>query len=375
MRKKDFEYPVRLALVVFFVYLFLVSIGLMEIAFKGFGREFAESLIQSTSNPFVALFIGILATSIVQSSSTITSIVVGMVASGVLTIGHAVPIIMGANIGTTVTNTMVSLGHMGRRDEFRRAVSGSSLHDFFNIICVIILFPLEMSTGFLRNTAERMSAMFSNAGGLKFTSPLKAVTGPTVNFIKEIFTGLNMPGRIDYVLILIASLLILFLSLYFIVKLMKTVVAQRAEIVLNNVLEKSGFLALLAGFLFTVLVQSSSITTSLMVPLAAAGILTLEAIFPIVLGANLGTTTTAILASFATGSPAGITVAFIHLLFNVTGIVFIYPIKILRAIPIKLARAMGEMAYKKRRYMIIYVFTVFFIIPIILITISRFFCK
>ena len=120
------------------LYLFLVSIGLMGTAFKGFGKGFAENLIRTTSNPFVGLFVGILATSLVQSSSTTTSIVVGMVGSGVITVSSGVYIVMGANIGTTVTNTLVSLGHFTRRDEFRRAVGAATVHDFFNFIFQII---------------------------------------------------------------------------------------------------------------------------------------------------------------------------------------------------------------------------------------------
>ena len=126
----------RALLIVLFLYIFLLSIGMMGAAFKGFGKGFAEVLLNTTNNSFVGLFIGILATSLVQSSSTTTSIVVGMVASGVLTLGNAVPIIMGANIGTTVTNTLVSLGHVTRREEFKRAIAGATVHDFFNIICV-----------------------------------------------------------------------------------------------------------------------------------------------------------------------------------------------------------------------------------------------
>ena len=83
---------------VFFLYLFLVSIGLMGASFKIFGKGFAETLIATTSNPFVGLFIGVLATSLIQSSSSTTSIVVGMVGGGVLTVGNAIPIVMGANI-------------------------------------------------------------------------------------------------------------------------------------------------------------------------------------------------------------------------------------------------------------------------------------
>jgi sodium-dependent phosphate cotransporter len=108
-----------------------------------------------------------------------------------------------------------------------------------------------------------------------------------------------------------------------------------------------------------------------MVPLVAAGILTVETIFPITLGANLGTTTTTILASFATGNPAAITIAFVHFLFNLIGILIVYPFKALRNIPIFLAYRLGNLAYKKRRYAIFFVLILFFIIPGILIFLSK----
>ena len=178
MNKNTLKTFTKILLVVLSLYFFLVSIGLLGKAFKGFGKDFAENLLQTTSNPFVALFVGILATSLVQSSSTTTSIVVGMVAGGVLTVGNAVPVIMGANIGTTVTNTLVSLGHITRREEFKRAVSGATVHDFFNLICVAILFPIELATGFLQKSATFLSTAFVNVGGIKFTSPIKMATKP-----------------------------------------------------------------------------------------------------------------------------------------------------------------------------------------------------
>jgi sodium-dependent phosphate cotransporter len=175
----------KILLAIGLLYCFLVSIGLMGTAFKGFGKGFAENLIRTTSNPFIGLFIGILATSIVQSSSTTTSLVVGMVGSGVIEVSCAIPIIMGANIGTTVTNTLVSLGHVSRRDEFRRAISAATVNDFFNLICVVILFPLELATGFLEKSATLMSASFEGIGGIKFTSPIKLATKPAVYLIHE----------------------------------------------------------------------------------------------------------------------------------------------------------------------------------------------
>ena len=267
-------------------------------AFKGFGAGFAENLLATTSNPFVGLFIGILATSIMQSSSSTTSIVVGIVSSGALTINNAIPIIMGANIGTTVTNTIVSLGHIGRREEFKRAVTGGTVHDFFNILCVCLLFPLELAFGLLSKIAHFLTGVFSNVGGIKFTSPIKLATKPATHLIENLINKFGFDNTITCILILVVSMVFLFVSLYFIVKFMRSIIAKRAEIVLNNVLGKNGVLAIFVALVFTTIVQSSSITIALMIPLVASGILTVETMFPLIMGANIGTTTTAILASF-----------------------------------------------------------------------------
>ena len=361
----------RVFCVVGLLYVFLVSIGLMGAAFKGFGRGFAENLIRTTANPFIGLFIGILATSIIQSSSTTTSIVVGMVSSGVLEVAHAVPIVMGANIGTTVTNTLVSLGHVSRKEEFRRAISAATVHDFFNLICVAIMFPLELATGFLHNGAVLMSEMFKGVGGIKFVSPLKLATKPAVHFLADLAHWATGSSLVSYVSMLVLSMLLLFFALYFIVKLMKLLVVNRAELVLNNVISRSALVGLFAGLGFTVMIQSSSITTSLLVPLVAAGVLTVEGAFPITVGANIGTTSTAILASFATGNISAIVIAFAHFLFNLIGTVLIFPIKYFRIIPISLAKSFGDMAAEKRRYAFAYVLGLFFVIPALLVLISK----
>jgi sodium-dependent phosphate cotransporter len=183
----------------------------------------------------------------------------------------------------------------------------------------------------------------------------------------EIVAGIIMLG---------ISVVFLFFALYFIVKVMKSLVVNRAEIILNNVISRSTMAGLTAGLVFTIIVQSSSITTSLLIPLVAAGILTIEGAFPITIGANIGTTTTAILASFAIATPenpAPVIIAFAHFLFNLTGTVFIFPIKICRMIPINLAKSLGDMAATKRRYAFFYVLGLFFILPALLILISKLF--
>jgi len=372
MSKNALQTLLKSILVIASLYFFLVSIGLMGVAFKGFGKEFAENLIRTTSNPLIGLFIGILATSIVQSSSTTTSIVVGMVAYGVITVNNAIPIVMGANIGTTVTGILVSLGHIGRREEFKRAVGGGTLDGFFKMMCVCIIFPLEMAFGFLEKSAKWMTGLFAGYEGVSFTSPVKLVTSPAVHIIESIVMKLQLSAHAAYILLLVISLVLLFAALYFITKMMGALVAKRAEIVLNNVIGKYGIVTVFATLFFTAIIQSSSITIALMIPLLAAGILNLEAMYPMVMGANIGTTVTAILASLATGSVSALTVAFAHFIFNVIGVCVIYPIKPLRKIPLFLASGLGDIGFKKRRYVILYVLVAFFLIPGLFIAISKF---
>lgn len=350
------------------VYFFLVSIGLMGAAFKGFGKGFAEALISSTENPFVGLFIGIFATSLVQSSSTTTSMAVAMVGAGVLSIEHTVPIIMGANIGTTVTNLLVSLAHIHEREEFKRAIAGSAVHDFFNVICVAILFPLELATGFLQKSAIWLTGIFSDVGGITFTSPVKSSTKPVIHWIESTMKhNFSFTTNVCYALMLAISIVMMFACLYFIVKTMRGLIAQKAKGALGTVIEHSGVWGIFAGLCITILVQSSSITTSLLVPLVASGMMTVEAVFPVTLGANIGTTATAILASFATGNLAAITIAFVHFLFNAVGVAFFYPIQFLRNLPIRMAKGLGELAYKRRRIAVFYVVFSFFLLPSALI--------
>ncbi len=144
----------RILTVLGLLYVFLLSITMMGSAFKLFGKGFAEALIRGCTNPFAGLFIGVLATGLIQSSSTTTSLVVGFVGGGVLPLQFAVPLIMGANIGTTITNLLVSFGFVTRREDFRRAFAGATVHDFFNICSVIVLFPLELRFHIIQKAAS-----------------------------------------------------------------------------------------------------------------------------------------------------------------------------------------------------------------------------
>ena len=350
----------QVALLILVLYAFLVSIGLMAAAFKLFGSGLAEQVIAATANPLVGLLAGILATTLVQSSSTTTSIAVGMVAAGALTIEGSIPVVMGANIGTSVTNTLVSMGHITRKEEFKRALAGATVHDFFNLLAVVVLLPLEIAYGYLQWLAKAAAAAFSGVGGMKFSSPLKLVVKPAVELVKDSLAD-------NAILCLIVALLLMYLSLKFLVDLAKGIVIQRSERFLNRYLFGAPLVAMGFGVVMTVLVQSSSITTSLIIPLIGAGILTLEQVFPFTLGANIGTTVTAMLASLATGNLAAVTVAFAHLFFNLSGIAIVYPLRPIRHIPLRMARGLAELTSHSRAYAFVYVGLVFYAIPLGLI--------
>jgi len=321
----------------FLLYLFFASIELMSGAFRMAGRGFAEQLINTASDPVAGLIIGFLATSLIQSSSTTTTIVVGLVASEALTIPLAIPIIMGANIGTTTTNTIVSIGHVTRPQEFERAFAASTVHDFFNVLAALTLLPLELLFHPVERMALFMEGLFASAGGMGLASPLKAAVGPLVD---------GVMGLLPYELALIAiALAFLFVALNQMMKVMRGAVLERMSGLFDRVLFRNDAASFTLGAVMTAAVQSSSATTSLVVPLAGTGVLSLRQIFPYTLGANIGTTITAILASFATGSAAAVTIAFAHLSFNILGIALFYP---LRALPIWMAKAVAAYAVRTK---------------------------
>merc|ERR1719409_111902 len=110
------------------LYGFLFGLGLMGDSFKLLGGKTAGDMFTSIKNPIAGLMVGILATVLVQSSSTSTSVVVGMVGADILSVQTAIPVIMGANIGTSVTNTIVSIGQIGDAEQYQRAFSGATVH-------------------------------------------------------------------------------------------------------------------------------------------------------------------------------------------------------------------------------------------------------
>ncbi|XP_019497934.1 PREDICTED: sodium-dependent phosphate transport protein 2B, partial [Hipposideros armiger] len=274
-----------------FLYLFVCSLDVLSSAFQLVGGKVAGQFFSNNSimsNPVAGLVIGVLVTVMVQSSSTSTSIIVSMVASSLLTVRTAIPIIMGANIGTSITNTLVALMQAGDRNVFRSR---------------------------------------KNSG-------VTTVLSKGVNTVIQVFFCLSdFPFPFAWL---------------------------------------SGYLAIFVGAGMTFVVQSSSVFTSTLTPLIGLGVISIERAYPLTLGSNIGTTTTAIMAALASPGntlKSSLQIALCHFFFNISGILLWYPIPFTR-LPIRLAKGLGNISAKYRWFAIFYLVVLFFLIPLMVFGLS-----
>lgn len=356
---------IRWANLVFMLYLLLLAVSMVGSGFKLATGEQAKTLFEFASHPVAGLMIGLVATALIQSSSTVTSIIVGLVAGG-LPVATAIPMIMGANIGTTVTNTLVSLGHLRCKHEFKRAFASATIHDFFNLLAVIIFLPLEMMFGILDKISHWLVSPMLATGdmSIKGFNFIKPITKPVVSAIKEPLSSMgDVFGGIALIIIGIATV---FIAITVMGKLMKKLMVGRAKDILQSAIGKGPLHGIVSGSIVTVLVQSSSTTTSLMVPLVGTGVLKVREVYPFTLGANIGTCITALLAATAvTGEYAvfALQIALVHLTFNILATVFIFGIPFLRDLPLKGADIISELAMKNKAVVVAYLISVFIIMP------------
>jgi len=351
----------RVLLLVLILFLFLVSLNMMSGGFKLLGKDIAEQIIAVTSNPFVGLFVGLLATALVQSSSTTTSMIVAIVASGALTLENAVPMIMGANIGTSVTSTIVAIGHIPRKTEFQKAISSATVHDFFNLIVVAILFPVEYFTGALSSAGATLAGLIYTDGAT--SAKVFSILGVTVKPVAKVLISVFGSSA---ALVIPISIILLFISLRGLSVMLKKILIGKSQHNLEKYVFGNSFKSLLWGTGLTAAVQSSSVTTSLIVPLVATDKIGLRKAFPFLMGANIGTTVTALIASISQ-TEAALAVALCHLLFNMFGVLILFPISAVRDIPIWMSETLGHYAGQRRLIGIAYIVITFFLIPFTLI--------
>ncbi len=239
---------------------FIVGMNFMGDALeKSAGGGMKKLLEKISNNRFSGVGIGAGVTAIIQSSSATSVMVIGLVNAGVMTLMQATPIIMGANIGTTVTGVLVALKN-----------------DYFNMAMYLLAFAGVMMGFFKKEKIKIAGSLCSGLGlifvGLNVMSSEQAFGNPLV---EELFTGIFR--TIDHPLLLI-----------------------------------------LTGVVFTALIQSSSAATGVVITMVGTGVLSLDLALFIILGANIGTCVTALLASVGANANSK-RVALIHFTFNVTG--------------------------------------------------------
>ncbi|XP_048885715.1 sodium-dependent phosphate transport protein 2A-like isoform X2 [Brienomyrus brachyistius] len=441
----------KIPLLLFLLFMFVCSLDILSSAFQLAGGKVAGDIFKDNailSNPVAGLVVGILVTVLVQSSSTSTSIIVSLVSSGLLNVSSAVPIIMGSNIGTSVTNTIVALMQAGERNEFKRAFAGATIHDCFNWLSVLVLLPFEVATGLLNHMASTLVKSFRIQSGEDAPELLKVITEPLTKLIiqldKSVITGIAMgdesmrnrslvkvwcgtsllPPRHTSIsglqnntlpqsmwlaedpispvnmqkcrhlfvdssmsdlwvgLILLAtSLAVLCTCLILLVKLLNSLLKGQVAKVIQKIINTdfphpfgwvTGYLAMLVGAGMTFVVQSSSVFTSALTPLIGIGVISLERAYPLTLGSNIGTTSTAILAALASPGDklaAAIQIALCHFFFNILGILLWYPIPAMR-LPIRMARTLGDRTAKYRWFAILYLVLCFLLLPSLIFGLS-----
>lgn len=416
-------------LIAFFLYFFLLGLNLMGTSAKVLGGCTAGSILGEDTNPVAALMIGVLATVLMQSSSTTTSIVVALVGADTIGARQAIYMIMGANIGTSVTNTIVAMGQMGDGDQLERAFAGATVHDLFNFLTVGLLLPIEVLTGYLFYITEAMVSGVVVEKGDKWEGPIKKVVSPLGSMVikanKKLIEAVakgtetcedrypticedpdnptkktctrvgiiecdkksgNCPAffqagaskaddEVSGGVCFFIALIILVICLIGLVTVLQKMLLGMSTRVLYKATNINGYLAILVGVGITILVQSSSITTSTLTPLVGMGVLRLEQMLPLTLGANIGTTVTALLASLVSGKIDSLQVALAHLMFNITGIIVFYPIPFMRNIPLNGARALGKTTRMWRGFPLVYILTLFVIVPLALFGISSLFTQ
>merc|ERR1719473_1161379 len=460
-------------LVIMFLYFFLVALDLLGSGMQVMLGDNAASLFGFANNPLAGLCVGLLCTVLVQSSSTTTSIVVTMVGAGALTVEQGIYFIFGANIGTSVTNSIVCFSFINNPLNYKRAFAAATVHDLFNLMNVALWFPIEWISdaanggngGVLYLMTEAMTKGMQVSDGETWTSPFKTITkvitdkmirvnkdvikdyaqgrpsasqcaqflcqtfdecGPYSFNDKRCFAGepglavngttcdgtnKSTKAKFDFcinadqvnqtilsaaqehfdagepnkggcfypmqteagIICFVIALFMMFASMLLMLKFLNRLVKGSAQGCIKKALNTNGYLGILIGTGVTMLVQSSSITTATLTPMAAIGLVSLESMLPLTLGANIGTTITGLLAAMVSDSISALQIALVHVMFNVFGVILFYPIPPIRRIPLRAAAKMGEFAYVSKVIPLLYVVGSFIVAPTCLLCLSLLF--
>ena len=384
-----------IVLIFFFIYWFLFSLELLGTGAKVLSGCRGGLLFGHDLNPVSAVMLAALTTALLQSSSTTTAVIVALVSDDAVNVRDGVFLIMGANIGTSITNDIIALTQMTNVEEFERAFAAACLHDVFNILTVLLMVPFELLTGYLERLTKLIVEGAETKKGEDWQGPMEKLVKPLVKKLiiantkavvrvaegescedmypiactdgfpesydtcQQGFIGCDkdtgecpawfregaslFDDKVAGGISVAMGLIFLYICVIGLMAVAQWLLKGLTTRVVYKVANVNGYMGIVLGAGLTMLLQSSTLTTSLLTPWVGIGVLRLEQMYPLTLGANIGTTLSSILAALVAKGPNPLQVALAHLFFNITGVLIFYPIPHLRQIPIYIARKLGRL--------------------------------
>ncbi|OQS05850.1 sodium-dependent phosphate transporter [Thraustotheca clavata] len=382
-------------IVLFFLslYLFMVSIRWLSDGFTLLVACQAKSVFDFSNNSICSLMIGVVAAALLHSQSTVVSITVASVGAGALSLRQAIPIVMGANLGTCVTCILVAFAQVHSRDQFERAMAAATVHDMYNLWSIVVLYPIEV----VLHPLEKLgSAMTRGSGKIAFSSPLDKIIDPfadhlvslnrtivqnivaasgngtTCNETKIMLHGSmrNSSMTTAGTVTLVVGFICLILALVGMVYTMTRLFRNTTSSLLQRVLNFNAYVNILIGLIITMILHSSTAMTSTLTPLAGLNVITMDQLYPLILGSNIGTTASGLLAAVVTGRKEAGQVALANIWFNVFGILLFYVVPATRYPVVHCAQRIGKYSAQWPMVAIIFLLVTFALLPGILIALA-----
>lgn len=312
-----------------------------------------DALFSLATNPLAGLLTGLIITAVIQSSTTTTTVSIAAVASGTLPVAAAVPIIMGANIGTSLTPCVVALGFIARRQEYTRAMTLAATHVLVNAVLVCVLLPLEL----VAHPLERLAAAGSRALIPNPNQELSSATyvatflQPAMGRLFGAAAARGVPVWAAAVAVAVGAAVVLLLCLWLLRAQLQVLLAARQHLLFEHSTSTADGVSFVIAGTLTALIHSSTAVVGSMTPAAATGLLSPRAALPMVLGANVGTTLTPLVAIVAVPgqySQFALEAALIHLLFNLCGALLFMPTRAPGRALLAAAEAIAGRGFRRR---------------------------
>ncbi|WKY16790.1 hypothetical protein Q1695_001421 [Nippostrongylus brasiliensis] len=380
------------------LFLYICSLSNLSNAFSLLGSRGLGKAIKASpliNDPVSAVVVGMLATVVLQSATTTTNVLVSMIAADMLTVHDAIPVMIGSELGS------------------------ATLGDVFNVCCIFVILPLELATGFIEKLSWLIVDPLIAEQGISLKT-LDLLTDPVNRMILEvnepelrnatidddffppdhsfvyrcvfrngsriyncpythIFAYSSLSDTVIGWIVLLGSIVVLIFCLIGIVYLIQALLQGPSAKYVRGLLSRecpgrwkfcTGYTVMLVGLIITLAIQSNNIFSSSLTPLVGSGVITLDQMYPLLLGANIGGSFSAVLAALtADGSrfEKTLQMAVCQVLYNIIGTFMFYLIPWTRVLPIYLARRLGEVTDQYRWFIVVFILVFFVLIPAVVI--------